>query len=60
MNYIILFFEKGVLCTCSITAEDINQARRTFEMISDCEICHIQNTNEQEWKVEQLLNDLFN
>ena len=60
MNYLILFFENGVLCTCSVNAEDIHEAKRTFEMISDCEICHIQNTDEREWKAEQLINNLFN
>jgi hypothetical protein len=60
MNYQILFFENGVLCTCSINAEDIHEARRLFEMISDCDICHIQNTNEQEWRAEEFIRLFLN
>lgn len=54
-NYLVLFFENGVLCTCSVNAEDKSEARRTFEMISDCDICHIQNMDEQAWRTEELL-----
>lgn len=59
-NYLILFFENGVLCTCSINADDKSEARRTFEMISDCDICHIQNTNEAEWRAEEFIRIITN
>jgi hypothetical protein len=55
MNYLILFFKEGKLCTCQITAENLSDARRTFESISDLEICHIQNTDEKEWRGELFL-----
>ena len=58
-NYIILFFENGVLSTCNINAETKQEARRTFEQISECDICHIQNTDEKEWRAEEMLRIVF-